>query len=209
MNGRPRQHREDPERTEPKSVAVLADDYIAALRSVRPNGPYLLAGYCAGTFVAWEIAWRLRASGEQVPLVIAIDPPPDFGAYIGGGRSDEDAEDSNFRTKALSDFRDAAHTHLAFGWIRDNPRALDAAVNTAVALRQAFLEYRPRPYDGPVLFVCSRGKAARIRRHGSDWHRLLGHVDVETLTKLHLGLFLPSNDVLGRTIDRALKARDL
>ena len=200
---------QDPERTEPKSVAALADDYIAALRSVRPNGPYLLAGYCAGTFVAWEIAWRLRASGEQVPLVIAIDPPPDFGAYIGGGRSDEDAEDSNFRTKALSDFRDAAHTHLAFAWIRDNPRALDAAVNTAVALRQAFLEYRPRPYDGPVLFVCSRGKAARIRRHGSDWHRLLGHVDVETLTKLHLGLFLPSNDVLGRTIDRALKARDL
>jgi thioesterase domain-containing protein/acyl carrier protein len=200
---------QDPERNEPKSVAALADDYIAALRSVRPNGPYLLAGYCAGTFVAWEMAWRLRASGEQVSLVIAIDPPPDFGEYIGGGRSDEEGDGSSFRAKALSDFKDAAHTHLAFGWIRDNPRALETAVNTAVALRQAFLEYRPRPYDGPVLFVCSENKAKRIQRHGSSWRRLLGQVDVETLAKLHFGLFLPSNDALGRTIDRALKARDL
>lgn len=200
---------QDPERSEPKPVSALADDYIAALRSVRPNGPYLLAGYCAGMFVAWEMAWRLRASGEQVPLVIGIDPPPNFGEYIGGGRSDEDAEGSNFRSKALSDFRDAANLHLSFAWIRDNPRALEAAVNTAVALRQAFLGYRPRAYDGPVLFICSENKANRILRHGSDWRRLLGHVDVESLAKKHLGLFMPSNKALGRAIDRALKARDL
>jgi thioesterase domain-containing protein/acyl carrier protein len=200
---------QDPEKSEPKPVSALADDYIAALRSVRPSGPYLLAGYCAGMFVAWEMAWRLRASGEQVPLVIGIDPPPSFGEYIGGGRSDEDAEDSNFRSKALSDFRDAANLHLSFAWIRDNPRALEAAVNTAVALRQAFLDYRPRAYDGPVLFVCSENKAKRILRHGSDWRRLLGDVDVESLAKKHFGLFMPSNKALGRAIDQALKARDL
>jgi thioesterase domain-containing protein/acyl carrier protein len=200
---------QDPERNEPKPVSALADEYIAALRSVRPTGPYLLAGYCAGMFVAWEMAWRLRASGEQVPLVIGIDPPPNFGEYIGGGRSDEDADGSSFRTKALSDFKDAADMHKAFAWIKDNPRALETAVNTAVALRQAFLDYRPRPYDGPVLFVCSENKAKRILRHGSNWRQLLGHVDVETLTKLHFGLFLPNNKALGRAIDRGLKARDL
>ena len=200
---------QNPEQNDPKPVSALADDYIAALRSVRPNGPYILAGYCAGMFVAWEMAWRLRASGEQVPLVIGIDPPPDFGQYIGGGRSDEDAEGLDFRTKALSDFRDAANLHLAFAWIRDNPRALEAAVNTAVALRQAFLDYRPRAYDGPVLFVCSENKSRRIMRLGSDWRRLLGHVDVETLTKKHLGLFMPKNKALGQAIDKALKARGL
>lgn len=200
---------QDPERNEPKPVSVLADEYIAALRSVRPTGPYVLAGYCAGMFVAWEMAWRLRASGEQVPLVIGIDPPPDFGEYIGGARSDEEDDGSSFRTKAMSDFKDAAQTHKAFAWIKDNPRALEAAVNTAVALRQAFLEYRPRPYDGPVLFVCSANKAKRILRHGSNWRRLLGHIDVETLTRLHLGLFMPHNTALGRAIDRGLKARDL
>lgn len=200
---------QNPELHEPKPVSALADDYIAALRSVRPHGPYLLAGYCAGMFVAWEMAWRLRASGEEVPLVIGIDPPPSFGEYIGGGRSDEDAEGSSFRSKALSDFKDAANLHLSFAWIRDNPRALEAAVNTAVALRQAFLDYRPRAYDGPVLFVCSAGKAKRILRQGSDWRRLLGQVEVENLAKLHFGLFLPSNTALGQAIERALKARNL
>ncbi len=177
---------------------------------MRPKGPYVLAGYCAGTFIAWEMAWRLRASGETVPLVLAIDPPPFFGDFIGGGHGEDPLYERNFRDKALKDFRDAANIHLAFAWIRDNERALDAAVRTASALRQAFLAYRPRPYDGPVVFLCSRNKAGLIAKPGSAWQPLVsGGIEIETIADLHLGLFLPTNSTLAVTIDRVLRARDL
>jgi len=59
-------------------IEAMANRYLAALRSVQPHGPYLLAGRCNGATVAYEMAQRLRAEGEQVPFLAALDsdPPP-------------------------------------------------------------------------------------------------------------------------------------
>jgi thioesterase domain-containing protein len=51
----------------------MADEYLRALRAFRPNGPYLLGGYCNGGLVALEMARRLQAQGEQVDFLLAID----------------------------------------------------------------------------------------------------------------------------------------
>ena len=59
-------------------IETMAGRYLDALRAVRPHGPYLLAGRCNGATVAYEMAQRLRAAGEEVPLLAALDsdPPP-------------------------------------------------------------------------------------------------------------------------------------
>ncbi|HVD87035.1 MAG TPA: AMP-binding protein, partial [Solirubrobacterales bacterium] len=61
-----------------RGIGAMADRYLEALRSLRPRGPYLLAGRCNGATVAFEMAQRLRAQGEDVPLLVALDsdPPP-------------------------------------------------------------------------------------------------------------------------------------
>jgi len=61
-------------------IEAMAESYLAALRKVQPHGPYLLAGRCNGATVAFEMAQRLRAAGEEVPLLAALDsdPPPAF-----------------------------------------------------------------------------------------------------------------------------------
>jgi amino acid adenylation domain-containing protein len=61
-----------------RGIGQMADRYISALRRVQPRGPYLLAGRCNGATVAFEMAQRLRAAGEEVPLLAALDsdPPP-------------------------------------------------------------------------------------------------------------------------------------
>ncbi|UVK40221.1 KR domain-containing protein [Mesorhizobium sp. AR10] len=53
----------------------MAADYIAEIRTVRPRGPYLLAGYSGGGITAFEMARQLRESGEVVPHVIMLDTP--------------------------------------------------------------------------------------------------------------------------------------
>ena len=59
----------------PASIEEMASRHAAAIRRVRPHGPYLLGGHCNGALEALEIARQLRAAGEQVPALFMIEPP--------------------------------------------------------------------------------------------------------------------------------------
>jgi thioesterase domain-containing protein len=54
------------------SLDEMVDDYVGYIRAVRPHGPYLLGGFCIGGNIALEVARRLRAAGEEVPLVFPV-----------------------------------------------------------------------------------------------------------------------------------------
>jgi amino acid adenylation domain-containing protein len=58
-----------------QEVADLADYFSAAIREFHPNGPILIAGYCAGGTVAFELARRLLAQGSNVALLILLASP--------------------------------------------------------------------------------------------------------------------------------------
>jgi thioesterase domain-containing protein len=60
--------------SELSTVEAMAAKHLKDLRAHRPHGPYLLGGFCIGALVAYEMARHLRDSGEEVPLVILIDP---------------------------------------------------------------------------------------------------------------------------------------
>ncbi|ANY07762.1 amino acid adenylation domain-containing protein [Pseudonocardia sp. HH130630-07] len=55
------------------SVERIAGAYLDAVRRVRPDGPYRLAGWSFGGFVAFEMARLLRAAGEEVDELVLID----------------------------------------------------------------------------------------------------------------------------------------
>ncbi|MET0132299.1 MAG: amino acid adenylation domain-containing protein, partial [Kibdelosporangium sp.] len=67
------------------SVAELAREYLAAVRAVRPTGPYHLLGWSFGGLVAHAMATQLQAEGEQVGLLAVLDayPPDDRPRYPG------------------------------------------------------------------------------------------------------------------------------
>ncbi|MDB4951668.1 MAG: amino acid adenylation protein [Gemmatimonadetes bacterium] len=55
------------------SLEEIAASYLDAVRRVQPEGPYRLAGYSFGGFVALEMAQQLLAAGEQVALLGILD----------------------------------------------------------------------------------------------------------------------------------------
>jgi FkbH-like protein len=55
------------------SIPEMAAHYIDRVREVRPAGPYLLGGLCAGGVIAFEMGLQLRAAGQPVGLVILLD----------------------------------------------------------------------------------------------------------------------------------------
>jgi thioesterase domain-containing protein/acyl carrier protein len=52
------------------TVEQAAAHYIREIQSVRPRGPYLIAGTCTGGVFAYEIAQQLGRRGEDVELII-------------------------------------------------------------------------------------------------------------------------------------------
>lgn len=51
----------------------LTNEYIAAMRSVQPSGPYCLGGECDGTHISEQIVLSLEAQGEEVGLFAIFD----------------------------------------------------------------------------------------------------------------------------------------
>jgi acyl carrier protein len=52
------------------SVPEMASHYIAEVRRVRPNGPYIVLGSCTGGLIAYEMAQQLLGQEQFVILVI-------------------------------------------------------------------------------------------------------------------------------------------
>ncbi len=53
----------------------LIGDYLAAMRELRPTGPYYLAGWSAGGDFAFALAEALERAGEEVALIAMFDTP--------------------------------------------------------------------------------------------------------------------------------------
>jgi amino acid adenylation domain-containing protein len=55
------------------SIAALAAHYLQEVRTVQPQGPYLLGGASLGGMIALEVAQQLQAAGETVALLALFD----------------------------------------------------------------------------------------------------------------------------------------
>jgi amino acid adenylation domain-containing protein len=51
----------------------LADEYIKAMKTIQPRGPYYLGGMCEGARVAFDMARLLEARGEEIALLVILD----------------------------------------------------------------------------------------------------------------------------------------
>ena len=60
-----------PHQTLPEAAA----DYIAEMRQVQPQGPYMLGGFSGGGLTAWEMARHLAEAGEAVSVLVLLDTP--------------------------------------------------------------------------------------------------------------------------------------
>jgi amino acid adenylation domain-containing protein len=55
------------------TVQEAARRYLVHIRQVQPQGPYLLAGYCFGGIVAYEMAQQLKKAGQEIEMLCLFD----------------------------------------------------------------------------------------------------------------------------------------
>jgi acyl carrier protein len=64
----------------PPTFELIAAAHLQALRTVQPEGPYMLGGFCNGGLMAYEMACQLYEAGQTVELLVLVDPasPPHY-----------------------------------------------------------------------------------------------------------------------------------
>ncbi|HEY2293238.1 MAG TPA: condensation domain-containing protein [Thermoanaerobaculia bacterium] len=207
------------------SVEELAEAYVAAVREVQRHGPYHLLGWSFGGYVAYEMARRLVAAGEEVPFVVILDqgigasakPPLDDAALLLSivGR-DEAASPAEDELRALGGFdRQVEHLfalerqagRLPEGYDVEKIKQLARVRKAHVAAGRAF---QPPELPGRVILLRA---AERLPWSGADptmgWGRLArGGVEIHDVAGPHHGLVSAPwvrgvADRLGRCLSRA------
>jgi hypothetical protein len=127
----------------PSDIHSIAAQYIDEIRSVQPQGPFQIGGFCSGGVVALEMAQQLYSLGQKVALLAMIEPSiphnPGLATYL------------NFFVKILLRFfkRFRHHTQKVNQLdsdLQSNYLRLKFKVffSNALALRR----YKPKPYPG-------------------------------------------------------------
>ena len=155
-------------------VEAIAEHCLEEIRKIQPQGPYLLGGYCLGGMVAYELAQRLRAEGQEIEYLGLIETlsagfpaaQPGHGAL--GHAQERSGVQSEGKT-GEGDWSVMPHgclkkiflkcgsafwyriCGLAQGYYGKKNRAVPRLFrNEMVALNLAQSSYRPKPYPGPV-----------------------------------------------------------
>jgi acyl transferase domain-containing protein/thioesterase domain-containing protein len=148
------------------TIEAMAAQYVAAIRTVEPAGPYRLVGYSGGGVIALEMARQLRQSGAEVGLLAMIDTLAPAAARL--------------KISPLKKIWLMRHWSLDFalGWRERRRHTQAGQANHALALQQRargeplapelasallyshFVDvqarYEPQPYDGPMLLCRAR-----------------------------------------------------
>ncbi len=56
-------------------VETIAGYYLREIQKVQPVGPYYIGGYSFGGIAALEVAQQVKRQGEQMGLLVLLDPP--------------------------------------------------------------------------------------------------------------------------------------
>lgn len=187
------------------SIQAMAQAYVGAVRALRPSGPYIFAGMCsAGAYVACEMAQQARAAGEDIELLVLLDPV--YGEVAEGcsqsrvlvsraagiahsmlGRPDTDADLPVLRAE-LAEVLSAAGLEPQL--LNLAPGRLSQFLEFFAANHQATLAYSPQPYAGrAVIFIpgLSRGDGGLLSE--TEWKTLIPAAEVHVVAADRVSLY--------------------
>jgi amino acid adenylation domain-containing protein len=203
----------DAKLTRPYRVEEIAAIHLKTIQKIQPEGPYFLAGWCREALLAYEIAQRLKAQGQEVGLVIMFDTwvPGYLSRFT--GREARRARSSFEIERILVHARNLRQASLIgaarYTWEQlstilidrikyaklDLYRLLgfevgsqnrDSAENQGDMLLIAVKSYRPMPYDGRVLlFRSDKYRTWKYWDPNLGWAHLIPNLNVFAVPGVH------------------------
>ncbi len=201
-----------------EDLVAMAHEYVEAVRSVQPSGPYLLGGWSMGGLVALEMARRLRELGQEVALVALIDSPApgklarvDDAERVAWFIQDIASTGGKPFTLPVAQLRSLkAEARLAFALEQaheadlvardvDLPQ-LQRLLGVFEAHTRAMDQWTPRKVDVPVVSLRAADDPL-ARAEDAGWRPWVGRLETRTLAGDHYSLLASSGvDSLAATL---------
>jgi thioesterase domain-containing protein/acyl carrier protein len=214
-------------------VEDMAERYIRELKKAQPDGPYYLGGVCLGGVVAFEMAQRLVAEGDEIGALVLIDTfcpgtpkhlpahPDPFGLvqhvdwYAGEVLMRSWSERIPYLgTRAANVGRRAyalARTIVskAIPSLAEQRGTTEAILQHVKSVNsQAWGQYKPKPYPGKItLLWCSETPTRCYRDRRLAWSDVAEHgLEVHIIPGNHMTMVEPPHvDVMAEILGRCLQ----
>ncbi|SNS67281.1 acetoacetyl-CoA synthetase [Geodermatophilus saharensis] len=169
-----------------RTIEEVAADALEQVRGAQPEGPHTLLGYSFGGLVAYDVATRLRAAGEDVGCLGLLDVRPPRAAL---SRWETERVRWAGRRATLRGALQAA-LHRLTGPRRPAapvaaPAAPDPELRFFLGTQEVSEAYRPGRFDGPVDYFLAEGSRAAARRTLGAWRRRVGELRVVEVPGYH------------------------
>jgi thioesterase domain-containing protein/acyl carrier protein len=178
------------------SVEALATAYLAGIAEVRPKGPIIVFGHCAGASIAYEMAQKLRAAGKQPAGLILADPEvsADFAPYLHNSGLALTLLQASWRKRAAQLYKAA----------RSNPNPTGAMRRKIVTsgIQHAVGTYIPQPYSGKTLLLFTSERKAALMQPGRGYPALVKDLEAVELQTHHGGMFKAGLPQVAQAIER-------
>ncbi|CUH87521.1 Beta-ketoacyl-acyl-carrier-protein synthase I [Phaeobacter sp. CECT 5382] len=206
------------------TIEAAARDYLAEIKQIQPEGPYLLGGFSGGGITAYEMAQQVQAAGDDVAALILLDTP--LPVRPGLNQADKALiKLQELRKKGAGYLLEWAKNRIL--WEISKRRARPAESGTApsfnnrkieLAFRQAVEVYDLKPWQGPVTLLrppldlhwqVSRGNWVSQEREyvfaDNDWSRWAPTLEVVEVPGDHDSMvLLPNASTLAAAIQTRL-----
>jgi thioesterase domain-containing protein len=194
-----------------ESARGMVQAYVAEIISVRPSGPLIVGGMCAGGLIAIEIVRELQARGRKVGPVILADPP----IVPWGFHEQVQKLDPRQPQIARRLYENARITLLGHASRSDNdmpfdcndPEKMHLAVLAAVDTIVAVAKHVPTPFSGSAVLILSAERAPGFFHPKAPWRTILpGPQTVHVLPwQPHQELFRSGLEQFSRVFNFILK----
>ena len=201
------------------TIEAMAGQIVGDVRSVQAAGPYVVAGFCLRSLLAYEVARRLTAAGEEVALLVLGDvyAPGQRPEWTRVQRVIRRVHRESWNLWSVVRFGGAGRMAklggLVGSWVdRMRGRADDTETRDELlqALYRAEAKYAPGRFGGRVLFLESgetrlvkAGTSAGWREYVEDVQMLeYPGIHENVLSEPYLGVFAGQ---LQCAIDEALR----
>ncbi len=205
------------------NVDAIASAYLQKIREKQPHGPYYLGGVCIGGVLAYEIAQRLTAAGEEVRFLGLIDsflPGPlrylharsQLAEYLDCHLGEFLMLPGAARLKYLA--RWFGNGFVRLGWamgLRPSASVARAARRVGEANIKAIRAHSPKPYAGHVTqFLSSDGPHRSYEDRRLAWSALASDgLEIHVVPGDHLTMLEePHVHTLARELQACLERAD-
>ena len=173
-----------------------------------------MAGNCAGALIAFEMAQRLRALGEEVRAVVMVDPEnnPHAVPWLHWRKPD-----AWYLRPWKFVVRLAWAVRHRFWRMYHRPTRAAPVITGAererreiiyAGVKAAVLAFRPRPYDRRLTIVCCANRLKSLSNPVTGWPSLCRQVEFIEAGDNHNDVFDVALPEVGATIERVIRESD-